>query len=1297
MQSFQDKYPIFEANQVLSNLHLNQLIGYLSEQERLTRANLIGTGVACGLVLQLDSATTTLHMTGGCGITTQGYLVVEADNVSLTSYREYSLVPDVDYPLLRDKSQAGHPQYRLWEMFPAGEPDVTPLNSPAAFLDDKAVLLFVELKKEGLRNCSPNDCNDRGAQLTVTVRRLLIDAGDLAKVVAEASALAEGQTVADLEASLLSGLNLPDLRLPRYDAPETAPVSTQQVLAAFYRVFHDTGLAKDTGTALSAAYAAFKPLLQDLSATDPFGDFNLKFGFLDDLSGDIVQIRFLQYYYDLFDDLLRAYDELRWKGVELVCACCPPERLFPRHLMLGIPRPVNIANPELYRQGFSPACLGEQQREQFQQLFQRLVSMVDSFTHKPILPDPSSDSPTDPQIRITPSVYGTQPLAEKAVPYYYRLSGTPPLYQLWSPERSQRRRANQNLGYRSDEYLPAAPSFVRDALRYDLEPYNFLRIEGHLGKQYQQVLETLLRLKTHYRLPIEILALRTGAFDEGAQLPASDKTRFPDLEALYDVMREELLTNLCEGIRYLYGIVANTELSGGAPKHPLLQRRAPQYRYGENTVGAWYEKYLASFQARPYIDMDQNKTDPDAILMVYCALFTGTVGLPNSFFAHVVSIYYMSALSETLPASLDALAYADFENKCQDLLNLTHYLRSEASKNVATELQQFIPQEELIDHFDQVLYACNLDAVKALHEEYLRRLRELKQQQILGHFLRQHPGIQHKAGVPLGGTFVLVYHEEADQRAFMLLERARAMFDAPPMAGSLKTTALGTLDSVAVSRVLGRIGRNSKLVQDPDIRLLLGSLTGEVPEAVIPAAPQAGENTLISESVKSLEKGTVIADFFLPYRCGSDGPGVQYVLPLPPLGLSVALSCTDEAGNAEATLTHQGGLEPIAYQLDGQPFEALKGTVLLSVGDHTLTIRDSAGAESAAQKVSVPSALQIGQEAYIDDVNTMTYRVSFPIAGGVMPYSADSGTLNVNSYTSDSLLSEKTIRVTISDSAGCTARRAFTHTVPPKCDLPCEGLAMRCGHRFWLPEPDPERLFGSVTLKVAMFRFESRGGVMIDLTQDISRIFQGVSSDDLNNSFDAVAGKWTDQINRLIVEAIDNDDWLRLEYERKIDGIAILGIEHFVCRDFEIRIQAFFVRSNGDERSMVQTVYTPKGTEITANVDFPAVAIPPFNCIRIAKCDPARPVTQDCTEVDLALKINKRLEGPQLTLKLTTTGSDKPVAVMWEVQDCMPPISGNKSPTLTIASTLPPTKLIRLTAFTQKGCMVVMTDSFTVG
>ena len=49
-------YPVFEANQVLTNAHLNDLFEYLDEQTRLTRANLIGIGIACGLEREVRGA-----------------------------------------------------------------------------------------------------------------------------------------------------------------------------------------------------------------------------------------------------------------------------------------------------------------------------------------------------------------------------------------------------------------------------------------------------------------------------------------------------------------------------------------------------------------------------------------------------------------------------------------------------------------------------------------------------------------------------------------------------------------------------------------------------------------------------------------------------------------------------------------------------------------------------------------------------------------------------------------------------------------------------------------------------------------------------------------------------------------------------------------------------------------------------------------------------------------------------------------------------------------------------------------
>src|SRR5215470_11144592 len=337
MGFMQDHFPVFEANQVLTSVHLNDVFNYLDQQERLTRSNLIGIGIACGLEIKLDAGSSTIHLSKGCGVTSEGYLIVEPDDVDLVAYRaDYKIPADPDYPTFKDGANT---QYPLWELFPAGENNTTSLASPAGFLDDKAVLLFLELKRRGLRNCSPNNCDDKGAEVTAEVKRLLIRRADLDKIIAATKALGGSLAAGDLESALLEKLQLTDVRLRRFDVPNSEPATSNDVFGGFLNVFYAGKLAATTGDALTAAYAAFKPLLQSAYPTNPFAGFKTAFGFLDDAPTTPDQVRFLQYYVDLFDDLLSAYDEFRWTGAELMCVCCPPEGLFPRHLMLGLPHP----------------------------------------------------------------------------------------------------------------------------------------------------------------------------------------------------------------------------------------------------------------------------------------------------------------------------------------------------------------------------------------------------------------------------------------------------------------------------------------------------------------------------------------------------------------------------------------------------------------------------------------------------------------------------------------------------------------------------------------------------------------------------------------------------------------------------------------------------------------------------------------------------------------------------------------------------------------------------------------------
>lgn len=1294
MEPKHNKYPIFEANQVLTNKHLNNIFDYLAEQERLTRARLIGIGIVCGLEVRLDIAATatTIHLSKGCGITSRGYLIIEPEDVTLTSYRAGYIAPaDPDHPDQNGYAPFNNPntnqQYPLWELFPAGEPNALPLNTP--FLDDKVVLLFLELKQDDLRNCSPNNCDDKGAEVTVTVRRLLIERSNLEDIIAAAYGLSDKLSPADLADALTEKLGLTDIRLPRYDVPNSNPVTSKDVLVGFFEVFHGIDLAAATSKALTKAYTAFKPLLEDLYPVDPFTSLPTAVGFLDSAPQNAAQVRFLQYYYDLFDDLIKAYDEFRWAAAELLCACCPSQDLFPRHLMLGELKP--SGNAALYRQTFlaSPAVSGcEQSTEDLRTLFQRLVEMTKRFTNNPPLPA-ARVSAIDPQIRITPSKLADVPITAKCIPYYYLQDGNPPLYELWSPERRRRGRAKQNLSYRADEY--ASEPFVRNPLRYDLEPYNFLRIEGHLGKNYRKVLQTLLSLKSQYRLPIDIVALRTGAFDEEMSVDVSKaECRFQDLESLYQTLREELRCFLCKEMQFFYdlpnGLNVGTSVSF-APSDPLLKACAPTFLVKPATLGVHFDPwYKANGSGDKYLD-------PDQFNLVN--LIQNQQGGSNDRIL-IFLLYYLSKLAAVLPEELKTFDIASFEKRYTDLETVARMLESsrEAAIQQLDGTTNILTWEETDDRIEAILYACRLDAFKALRDEYVRRVLDLKQQQFLSFFLKKNPGIQHKAGVPLGGTFIIVYHDDPDPvatpRNFTLANNVL----------NLRTDrAEFTMDSSKViSKALNRLIANKDVVTDPDVQILFAELTGQVPVQSFADARdkinQAAEK-IFTDTVNQLTDGTVIADFFLPYLCCTDCAPPQFILPPPPIGFAVELGCTNTDRRAEATITPQGGAAPYTIQLDNGPFKPLTGKPTLSVGEHTIVIRDSAGVVSAPQTLTVPAALVIGTEKFSEDIRQQTYQVSFNISGGVAPYAADSGSVAGDTYTSVSVKSNETVKITITDSTGCTTSKEFKYQVTPPCDLPCKGIALQCGFRFWMPEPEPNRLYARFSVEVRSFVFQIPQGTMADLTQEVQSIIRA-TKDELNNNFSKVVSSWFERINNLIADKVRSQDWLKFDYVKlPTEHVGTLTMEYLECLNFELRIKLSFRRPEVAE--VVDITYTPKGVSIIQNPpDSEPILIPPYNCVRIDKCNPARPRETQCKQPNLSLGIIKKLTNGVLSVDVTPTGTDKPEIYLWEVEDAVPAFSNKQWAEFNIRQIRPDTKTIRVSAFTRNGCRVTAEDTINI-
>lgn len=1028
MKPIQDKYPIFEANQVLTSRHLNEVFDYLNEQERLTRANLIGIGIECGLDIRLEinGSDKTIHLSQGCGVSTAGYILIEPQDLVLVSYQKYTLPLDIEYPQFKYDSAGNSVQYQLWELFPAGEPNTISLGKANNFLDDKVVLLFLELKNEGLRNCSPNNCDDKGNEVTATVKPLLIEKGNLEKIIAKANKLGTEYTATDLESVLLARLNLPDLHLPRYNVPNTAPVSSNDVLAAFHDVFQKNKLATNTGDALTAAYKAFMPLVYVTYPGDPFADFDQNFGFLDGIPTSTSQVRFLPYYFDFFDDLIQAYDEFRWKAAGLMCACCPPEELFPRHLMLGLPDPGLVTNPGIYRHDFlsSPAIKGcEERKSEVIQLFSRLVEMVNNFTNNPTPPQFKNFEVARKlmPVRITPSKLADVPISQKAIPYYYLQNSVPPLFQLWNVEKTRHNRANQNLSYRSDEYLPKAPIFVTAPLKYDLEPYNFLRIEGHLGKKVVDVMDTLIAFKTDNRLPIGIIALRTGEFDARQTVDLNKEVcRFEDLEAIYDAFRDQFISSLGKTLASFYTRKISKVVSLADDfKASIIHSINPDFKVEPSTFGALLETHFAS--------LSKSKTIKTAVLKRVAA-----VNIKDAFLSESAVIQATASYAEVL---LDICNY--LKNRLLSDFDLTAFrdlfVRLEAlNAQFKTQINAADTEwNSLFNLLEAVRYANEMEAFRSIGEEYRKRLIEIKKKLFLSTFLQKNPGIQHKAGVPMGGTFILVYHD--DPTPLRLLPNLAAGIDS--LKANFTKVGFATDTSETITKAFERLQVKGDAVQvDPDIQLIISEMTKQIVKPDFEIGKGIRVKTaekIIAETVNEFADGTVIADFYLPYICCSDCSPIQYIMAKDPLNFSVNIGCNHSDKGAKVIVTPWGGTAPYKIKINNEDFKDQAAELLLKTGKYTLILRDSEGTLSDSQQIEIAEPLTLGNPNF-DCGEGNQYVAVIEISGGTPPYTSNKGKiLNDKTFFADGLPGDTDNEIIITDSRKCSASVIINHSCAP--------------------------------------------------------------------------------------------------------------------------------------------------------------------------------------------------------------------------------------------------------------------------
>lgn len=1154
-------YPQFEANQVLSNKHLNDLFEYLDEQNRLTRTNLIGIGIVCGLEVQTASNGSSITITKGCGVTSQGYLVAMAEFVA-THYVDYKVPEALPYPLFYDATNNQN-KYPMWELKPNATGGATALTS--AFLQDKIVLIFVELLEEKLKNCSPNSCDDKGTTITATFRPLLLTKADADKVIAEVNAIVGPQTGTDIDQIINAKYYLPEIRLPRFDVPATALVTTDQIANAYRNLLTKSFIETTLRTALTDAFDAFDLLLEGLDK-NIIQNWQATYGA--DNKVDLSRPYKYQYFYDFILDVLETYREIRQKGLEVIGLCCPDERLFPRHLFLR-EAAYNAAHQRKYRHYFIPSPILTNQRalgEELRQLFERLLTLIQQF----LIPIPSTSgitkqNPYDNNIRITPSKLGDVYLSNKAIPYYYQVNtGTPPLYELWNFERTHANKAKQNLSYHANLY--ATDDFALNPLKYDLEPYNFLRIEGHVGKDYLLAVRTIVRLQQLNRLPFDIVAVKTGNQTDDIQDIRQHECYFQDLEAIYLTFREEFECYTCKQIRYFYDLPSGTAAAPGSQPIPTaiatLRSCDPNFSYFPGTFGADYEKL------HPQIESGQ---------------IPNIIGANTGNTLAALFLYNLIKVKENLPASLSTFvtsnydAFIDFYQKLETAGKALKTIYNQLLNNPdGPNTQLYIRIEDIIDHIDAILEVCKRDAFEALQKEYQRRLNNLHQQLLFSNYVKKHPGIQHKAGVPMGGTFILVYH--GDFTRVNIIDNIRDVFVnatlqevfanvniSNEIRNTLTTNFTKSINKNFTDKIVnsptGNITNNPALNFSGDIIFNPpgGGRFPNFPGSFTPRGP---------EEEPEIVEGTVVADFYLPYLCCSDCPPVQYILPTPPVEVD--------------------------------PLEVAQGE---------------------------PDCVQ----------NNQAFVKTFTISGGTPPYQVNGNIISGNSFT-QTFASGQGGSMEVSDSADQKVTVTVeAHTCEQPCNKPCGGEALRCHYHLFMSKPETNNRVLYDFTEVATLVIKNENGQEIfndNLKPIIDEVFSANNRSISNANFDNKITSLIKRINDLVATKLGDADSFKLGYD-PAQG-SLITIEYYACYTFTLRMMIGYSQ-NDNAKVQVDVTYNQEKVSFSIRVNGQnnqKFEIPKFGCTQLNKCN--NTVKEDCRiQVIKNIDVTGNLEKFSLTASLS--------------------------------------------------------------
>lgn len=529
-------YRKFTKNQVLTEGHLNEIVDFFDDQDRISRIGLSGVGIICGFQVTHDQNAKNITITQGSGITTDGDLfhlyntipngdkIIDFESKQYTHYK----IHDNKKAAYKPYFYNGTEQLQIFELLTAEQQALDTSNTftisnlkknTGLEVDDAVLLLYIETYEKKADLCVSLSCDNQGLEIIGNHKALLVSK-EVALQINSHDLIFNKVNFANLY------YKLPSVISNRIVLQPENFISYNEIKKTF-----TNGIFKNN--VVKKLHEGFEILLNGLQMPEILNSIQKSLAELFDFDENNVPSDF-QYRYDLLNDLINTYNEIK----DLLSTmngefCCPDLKSFPKHLMLG---EIVKNKPYFeYRHGFykSPLLTGQNlstandclpfdmfneqgKKEEVTEFIidpegkeikicygkntdlQQLYSLIKRASQ--LLANYSSNFNS---IKITPS-FELGVLGKKAIPFYNNVGNH--LIELWDYEKTAFGKQRSNRSYHDNLLNTKHPlEFIAD--------HDFYRIEGHQGMNYKEALKIIQDIRRQNGLAFNVVVLAVSEYE----------------------------------------------------------------------------------------------------------------------------------------------------------------------------------------------------------------------------------------------------------------------------------------------------------------------------------------------------------------------------------------------------------------------------------------------------------------------------------------------------------------------------------------------------------------------------------------------------------------------------------------------------------------------------------------------------------------------------------------------------------------------------------------------------------------